>query len=306
MRRLLPCFLALILLAGCGAKAPTLSYEPAAAVHSKFSGEKAFAHAKTIVDFGPRPVASPALEKCRAYFEKQLKEFGWETERQTFQDSTPQGTKTFVNLRARFPGGTTWKRPVKVLVTSHYDTKWYDSTWFVGANDGASGNALMLELARVAASRPDLAKSLELIFFDGEEAYVNFTPTDGLYGSRYYGKTIRTSDVKPRFGINFDMIGDRQLNIGIPPNSSPKLMQWAFDSAAELGFRSSFSTFGGEILDDHVPLQQAGVEVTNFIDLDFPAWHTSGDTLDKINAASLEISGRTGLLLIEKYLVTSK
>jgi glutaminyl-peptide cyclotransferase len=290
----------------CGApKSAPVRYDPAQAVNGQFSGENSYEWAKKLVAFGPRPSGSAALEKTRTFLETELRAIGWETRRQKFEDATPRGKLTFVNLRARFPGGDAWQRTVPLVVGSHYDTKFFANLIFVGANDGASGNAVMLELARITASHAELAKNIELVFFDGEEATINFTSTDGLHGSRHYQKFLRglPAPARPRMGFIFDMVGDSDLCIRIPPNSSQRLLGLALHAASDAGTRAHFGINPAEILDDHVPLAGAGLEVTNFIDLDYNAWHTSADTLDKISPASLAIAGRTGTLLIEKYLL---
>lgn len=282
------------------------AYDPAASLHQEFSGQKALDHALAVVAFGPRPSGSEALEKTRQYFETELKKTGWVTERQTFEDTTPRGRKSFTNVRARFPGGgDPWKRPVPLLIASHYDTKVFDDAVFVGANDGGSGNGAMLEIARVLAQKPAVAQRVELVFFDGEEAIVNFTPLDGLHGSRHYARWLRglPRELRPSKGIVLDMVGEKALNIGIPPNSSSALRQLVFRAAEDAGHRRYFSAYPVEILDDHVPLQMAGVEMTNLIDMDFKAWHTPDDTADQLSAESLGITGQTTVLLVEKYLL---
>ena len=103
--------------------------------------------------------------------------------------------------------------------------------------------------------------------------------------------------------IILDMVGDRELNIEIPANTSRRILGLTFKAATEAGTRNFFGINPSEMLDDHVPLAGAGLEVTNFIDFDFPVWHTSADTLEKIAPESLEITGRTAALLIEKFLL---
>src|ERR1700745_563937 len=144
-----------------------------------FSGEKAFAHVQHLVDLGPRPAGSEALEKSRLYIIEQLKSAGWTVARSEFSDQTPRGKMTFVNLIARF-GTSEKKEAAQFLLCSHYDTKTFDAIRFVGANDGGSSTGLLLELARVIGQHPNLARKIELVFFDGEEAYEQFSETDGL------------------------------------------------------------------------------------------------------------------------------
>src|SRR6266516_1393677 len=177
-----------------------------------FSGEKAFAHVQHLVDLGPRPAGSEALEKSRLYIIEQLKSAGWTVTRSEFSDQTRRGKMTFVNLIARF--GTSEKNEAaQFLLCSHYDTKTFETIRFVGANDGGSSTGALLEMARVLSLHPELAAKIELVFFDGEESYENFTDTDGLYGSRYFAKKLVDEKRTGAFrgGILWDMIGDRDL-----------------------------------------------------------------------------------------------
>ncbi len=284
---------------------------------TNFSGDRAMQDVKALVALGPRPSGSAEIEASRQFIEKRLKEAGWETKRQEFNaDTILRGTIKMANIRARFPvaGTDTWTRPVPTLVCSHYDTKWFQSTRFVGANDGGSSTGLLLEVARAAAPVPAFAARLELVFFDGEEAITGFTEPrgfgdsrfDGLFGSRHYSKELRKLPAArmPRHGIVFDMIGDQRLEVEFPANGSRRLSGLAQQAAEELGFQKHFRDTSEQITDDHVPLSWLGMEVINFIDFNSfrEFWHTSADTLDKLNPASIETSGRTGLLFLEKYL----
>ena len=190
-------------------------------VWTEFSGDKALAHVQALVDLGPRPPGSDAIVRARAYVEEQLESFGWSVSEQAFTDRTPRGEMKFVNLIARFSSAA---KP-NFLLCSHYDTKIFDNFRFVGANDGGSSTGLLLELARVLAMQPDLAAKIELVFFDGEEAVENFSDTDGIYGSRHFAQELaQTGSAKSfRGGILFDMIGDRSLDVTLPPNSPPKI-----------------------------------------------------------------------------------
>lgn len=290
--------------------APLPAYDPAASPHRQVSGEKLLTWAQAITAFGARPSGSDALEKTRQFLESELKALGWQTRRQSFEDTTPRGRITFVNLRARFAGGQTdpWDRPTPVLVASHYDTKIFSDFTFVGANDGASGNAVQLELARLLAASPEAAKRIELVFFDGEEASVQYTPLDGLHGSRHYARAWRDwpRDRRPVRGLLLDMVGEKDLRIEIPANqSSAALRTLALRAAEEAGHPASFGLSSQEILDDHVPLGMAGIDMVNFIDLNYGVWHTAGDTADKLSAESLAITTRVAIVFIEKYLLRS-
>ena len=261
-----------------------------------FSGEKAFAHVQHLVDLGPRPAGSEALEKSRLYIIEQLKSAGWTVARSEFSDQTPRGKMTFVNLIARF-GTSEKKEAAQFLLCSHYDTKTFDTIRFVGANDGGSSTGLLIEMARVLALSPALAEKIELLFFDGEEAFENFTATDGLYGSRHFAQELRDSGKAKsvRGGILFDMIGDKSLDVTLPSDSPAALTRNIFAAADALGQRAYFTYLDRGMTDDHTPLNEIGIPVIDLIDFDFPPWHTAGDTLDKISAESLEIVGRVAL-----------
>src|SRR5712691_3727209 len=150
-------------------------------IWEEFSGDKALAHVQRLVDLGPHPAGSDAIEKARDYIEEQMRHSGWQVTRQAFTDDTPRGKIHFVNLIARFSGDSHAASP-SFLLCSHYDTKLFDAFRFVGANDGGSSTGLLLELARVIGGRPNMARKIELVFFDGEEAYEQFSQKDGLYG----------------------------------------------------------------------------------------------------------------------------
>ena len=261
-----------------------------------FSGEQAFAHVQHLVDLGPRPAGSEALEKSRLYIIEQLKSAGWTVARSEFSDQTPRGKMTFVNLIARF-GTSEKKEAAQFLLCSHYDTKTFDTIRFVGANDGGSSTGLLIEMARVLALSPALAAKIELLFFDGEEAFENFTATDGLYGSRHFAQELRDSGKAKsvRGGILFDMIGDKSLDVTLPSDSPADLTRNIFAAADALGQRAHFTYLDRGMTDDHTPLNEIGIPVIDLIDFDFPPWHTAEDTLDKISAESLEIVGRVAL-----------
>jgi glutaminyl-peptide cyclotransferase len=287
-------FLASVLRAG----PPQTSQEK---IWEEISGEKAFAHVQRLVDFGPRPAGSEALEKSRVYIEDQLRRSGWRVTRQAFSDATPRGKIEFVNLIAQFPGQGS--AAPSFLLCSHYDTKMFDTIRFVGANDAGSSTGLLLELARVIGMHPNLAAKVELVFFDGEEAYEHFSETDGLYGSRYFAKQLqRNRGVRQfRSAILFDMVGDRSLGITLPPDSPGEMARDIFGAAEALKLRSYFTYLDREMIDDHTPLNAIGIPTIDVIDFDYPWWHTAGDTIDKISAQSLQIVGTVALYYLSEF-----
>jgi len=269
-------------------------------VWEEFSGEKALLHVQHLVDLGPHPVGSDAIEKAREYIEAQLRHSGWQVTRQGFTDETPRGKVRFVNLIARFSGDGNAAAP-SFLLCSHYDTKLFDAIRFVGANDGGSSTGLLLELARVIGGRPNMARKIELVFFDGEEAYENFSETDGLYGSRYFAKQLEADGAKQfRGGILFDMIGDRSLDITLPADSPPAMVRDVFAAAEALKLRNYFSYLDRDLIDDHAPLNAIRIPTIDIIDFDYTWWHTADDTLDKISAQSLQITGSVALYYLSE------
>ncbi len=316
---------------GCSEPVP---FDSSNAVFSKVSGERAFKHVKELVGIGPRPAGSEALERSRIYLEDQLNSFGWQVKRQTFEEDTSIGKVEFGNLIARFGADqTAFSKGAKVLIASHFDTKRFSGFEFVGANDGGSSTGLLVELARVLSEKPELASQIELVLFDGEEAFGSrITAKDGLYGSRHYAKQMLLVPEKqrPSFGVLLDMVGDQDLKIRaavqIPGQSLRDLKnqdesadpvdheeinerlremsRWLLDSAAELKHRSEIGISPNYIVDDHIPLNiAAGIPTIDLIDFDFPYWHTPGDTLEKVSADSLEITGKVTLHLVEKFLI---
>lgn len=294
-----------LLLGGCKESSSPLAPKPQpppppSEIWNEFSGEKAFEHTRQQVELGPRSAGSAALEETRKLIISSLEANGWSVERQTFTDETPRGPVEFVNLIARYGGKETTQR---FIVSSHYDTKLYDTITFVGASDGASSTGALMELARVLALDPEFASQIELVFFDGEEAFEQFTPTDGLYGSRHYAADLRNSGRNKQFraGILWDMIGDKDLTITLPPDSPPFLVSAIFKAAEELGVRKHFGYAQMPIWDDHVPLNQAKIPTIDLIDFQYPYWHTADDTLDKLSPESLQIVGSVTL----RYLKTA-
>ncbi len=289
----LRCTVALTLVACDDAGKATKDAAPAK-LWEEFSGEKALSHVAKLVEFGPRPPGSEAIEKSRIYITDELKAQGWTVTPQSFTDTTPRGPMTFVNLIATFEGASGARKATTFLLCSHYDTKVFDTETFVGANDGGSSNGILLEMARVLALRPALAAKMQLVFFDGEEAYVEFTQTDGLYGSRHFARELASAGTAHQFhgGILFDMVGDRDLKITLPPDSPAEMTLGIFAAAKALEVRDHFTYSTGGILDDHTPLNAIGIPVIDLIDFDYPPWHTPADTMDKLSAESLGIVGQ--------------
>jgi hypothetical protein len=282
-----------LVLAACDGNGKPDKQGPTAPIWEDFSGENALRHVQQLVDYGPRPPGSEAIKRSRQYITDQLKAVGWTVTEQSFTDSTPRGSMTFVNLLATFKTPKQEKAATSFLLCSHYDTKTFDIASFVGANDGGSSNGILLEMARVLAAHPELAAKVQLVFFDGEEAYVSFTETDGLYGSRYFANEVTKNRNAKQFrgGILFDMVGDKNLTITLSPDSPREMTHDIFAAADALKVRKHFTYADNGIVDDHTPLNAAGITTIDLIDFDYPPWHTPADTMDKISAESLGIVG---------------
>ena len=260
----------------------------AAQTAAGFDSNKAWEHVRQQVAIGPRPSGSAANAKTRQYITAQLNALGIKTTEQPFEGATPLGGVKMVNIIGTIPG----KSADRIILGSHFDTKLYRDVRFVGASDGASSTAALIELGRVLKARKDLPFTIELLFLDGEEAVVEWSATDSTYGSRHYVDAARnTGTLKSiRAFILLDMIGDRDLTIRRDPNSTAWLTDIIWATARKLGHRQ-FMSEPMAIEDDHLPFLQAKVPAVDIIDLDYAAWHTPQDTMDAISARSLQIVG---------------
>jgi glutaminyl-peptide cyclotransferase len=253
----------------------------------RFDGAAAWRHISRLVALGPRPAGSPAGARAREYIMGQLRKLGVETRPQAFTAATPHGRLGMANVIAVLPG----RRPDAILIGGHYDTKWFRDITFVGANDGGSSAAFLLELARVLVAGGTRQYTYRIAFFDGEEARETWTATDSLYGSRHMVGELTRTGALPLAMLLVDMIGDRDLAIRREAFSTPALTDMLWASARRLGHGRHFLDVTTPVEDDHAPFLRAGVPSVLLIDFDYPPWHTAQDTLDKVSAQSLQIVG---------------
>jgi Zn-dependent M28 family amino/carboxypeptidase len=262
----------------------------------KFDGKRAFEHIERLVAIGPRSAGSEGIQKTRDYIKQQLTAIGLTPVEQPFEAQTPIGPVKMVNISARIPWGSS-DATFRVIFAGHYDTKLSKDFTFVGANDGGSSTAFLLELARVLKGRKNF-EPIEILFLDGEEAFGEWE-SGNTWGSRHYveqaQKTGEVASHDLRALILVDMIGDRNLTIKREAQSTPWLTDIIWSAARQLK-RPEFVAAETPISDDHLPFLQAGIPAVDIIDLEYPDasnayWHTAEDTIDKVSAESLQAVG---------------
>jgi len=287
MRKTLPLLLVwqctvlvlMMLLAACAPQKP------------EFDAERAYRHVVNQCALGPRPVGSVEGRRTAEYITEQLKRVGWPVETQEFD---------YRGVMARNLVAAKGEGPL-FLIGAHYDTRSLadrdplDPTLPVpGANDGASGVAVLLELAR--ALEPDKSGiEVWLAFFDAEDqGGINGWPFS--VGASYMAEHL---SVEPNAVVIVDMVGDLEQEIFWEQNSDMALMCRLWAIAADLGYEANFvPQYRHSLVDDHLPFAQRGLAAVDIIDFDYPYWHTSQDTPDKVSATSLERVGR----VLEKWL----
>lgn len=257
----------------------------------EFSGARAMDYERRIVAFGPRPPGSAALRNLRAYLIQQLKPRGCEIVQDTFTAQTPGGPVPMMNIIARFPG----RSGRAVVISGHYDTKKMAGVRFVGADDGGSSTAFLLELAETLQGMPH-NDDIDLVWFDGEEAFGQWSETDSVYGSRHLAQRWSADGTLSRIKalINVDMIGGKDLHVMNEENSSPALRKLIWDTAERTGYGKYFLKDESATDDDHMPFIKLGVNAVDLIDFDTSKktyWHTPEDTIDKVSTHSFEVLG---------------
>ncbi len=254
----------------------------------KFDSGRAWADLRQLVAIGPRPAGSAAIEQSRKYMKDQLAAAGVSVSDQAWDDETPLGKVRMVNLVATIPGA----RKERLIIAGHYDTKLFREFRFVGASDGGSSAAFLIELARVLKSRRN-PLTIELLFLDGEEAVIEWKGTDHTYGSRHYVEAGKKdgSLASVKAMILVDMIGDRDLQIRRDSNSTAWLTNTIWEAARRQQLEGTFIAETTTIEDDHLSFLHAGVPAVDIIDLEYEPWHTAKDTLDAVSARSLQLVG---------------
>ena len=257
-----------------------------------FDGKRAFAHVAKQVSFGPRPSGSQALTQLQGYLQSELKSYGCNIETDAFTADTPVGRLPMKNFLVKIPGG----KPGVILLGTHYDTLLMEN--FVGADDGGSSTAVMLELARLLC--PQHGKyAVWIAFFDGEEAMKQWSETDSRYGSHQMAARLSISgDIKKiRAFLLADIVGGRKAQFLRESSSTPALIDLVWNTADKLGYSPIFRNDTTSAEDDHDSFLKRGIPAVDVIG-DFTNngyWHTPQDSLDKISPRTLAIVGHVFL-----------
>ena len=295
----------LMITLGCQAKAGGSS---GTSHQVEFSGPTAFQYVQQQMAFGPRIPNTPGHIKTGDWLLSELRARADTVVVQSFQQKTSKGqTLKLRNFFARF-------RPQasdRILFVAHWDTRPFaDKSANLGqqrlpvpgANEGASGVAVLLAIADALKAKPATV-GVDLLFVD-EEDYGHFADsTETLLGARYFARHLPPG-YSTLFAVLFDMVGDRDLQIfqeGYSVQNAPEVVQRVWQTADRLGYGSVFVKRVNQTLtDDHVPLQAAGIRAIDVIDFDFPYHHTTEDTIDKVSAESLQIVGNVAVALIRQ------
>lgn len=280
---------------------------------TEFNGETALTYVKSQLDFGPRIPGSEAHRRAGDWIVAQMRERADTVVEQKWTHVTMDGdTLPMRNILARYRP----RASERVLYVTHWDTRPIsdearDSAQrqlpVPGANDGASGVALFIALGDALRKAPPEV-GVDLLFVDGED-YGDFpnggelsAAKDVLIGSRYFAQHLPSEGYMPLYGILWDMIGDRDLQItqeGYSIRRAPEVVDLVWRKADDLGYSRYFVPAPGQyIIDDHVPLLDAGLHVIDVIDYTYAYHHTPQDTFDKVSAASLQVVGDVALSLV--------
>jgi len=260
-----------------------------------FNGARAYNDIKYQVGLGPRTMGSLAHEQTASWIISELLNVNWQAETQEAVISN----EYVKNIIAKRGTGTPW-----IILASHYDSRSIadmdpdpnkHNQPVMGANDGASSVAILLELARVLPTKDN--KQIWLVLFDNEDNGTS-SGTGWDLGSEYFVSRLQG---RPDSVVVLDMVGDKDLNIYMEGNSSPDLNTEIWGVAKELGYSQFIPTTKYDLIDDHIPFIQAGILAVDVIDFDYPYWHTTNDTLDKVSAESLTVVGNTILKWLEQY-----
>ena len=299
-----PGMLTLAVLTACGATRDT---PPVARASTDFNADSAMSYVRQQLAFGPRTPGTETARKTGDWIVAHLHATADTVLEQRWTHTLTGGAKLPMrNIFARFKPGAAQR----ILYITHWDTRPVADSdpdpakrknTMPGANDGASGVALLLAISDALKKAP-LGVGVDLLFVDGEDWGDFGTMEDVLIGSEYFAAHLPSPGYKPLFGVLWDMIGDADLNIYQEVNSAqaaPEVVQKVWGLAKEMGYEKYFIPEAKEpITDDHIPLIKAGLRVIDVLDIDYPSHHTTADTIDKVSVKSLKIVGDVALVLL--------
>lgn len=274
--------------------------------HANKIGEEAIRQTEKILAYGHRQPGTEQIEAVRVHLEKEVSKLGYTMERLNFKADTPEGAVDMVNMRYRLSSKQE-PNSGKILIGAHYDTKKIDGINFLGVNDAATSVALLLTLTPYLAQL-DLPYDIDVVFFDGEEAFVEWTDTDSLYGSQEYVKHVQNlADLK--LAVVVDMISDKDLKLIRSYGTLPENLDLMEQVLTAMGKADILDNKLKLVEDDHTPFIESGIPILHLMDFTFgPSgttpgehWHTSGDTLANVSAESTGIVGAFLLNWLEAY-----
>ena len=278
---------------------PTPQDPPDSAPFPQIDAKRAFEYTREVTAFGARYMGSENHKKLEHYILDRLKEAHLnadQVEDDAFTADTVEGKFPVRNIIAKFPG----KKDGIIAILGHYDTNYpLRNTGYVGANDGGSSTAILLEFANQLRGKTRDGYSVWLVWTDGEEAVRHWSDTDSLYGTRHLAEKWEKDGTlrKIKALMVMDMIADADLDIQRDTNSTPWLLDLIYQAAQRGGYQSHFYALQGPMEDDHIPFVRRGVPSADVIDLDYGYnnvfHHTPQDTMDKLSPKSLEIVGNT-------------
>lgn len=282
-------------------KAAAPAKPAAAAAIPAFDSTRSYRYLKEQCDLGPRNPGSEGHARAIAYFQKHFAALGFPARLQKFvhKDKTDGHPVPLTNVLVTVKGRDA-KAP-GIILCAHWDTRpradqdpnpHVQQRPIVGANDGASGVAVLMELANAFRKRPP-ARTVHLVLFDGEDYGHSGSLDEYFLGARHYADSLPVP--RPAYAVLLDMVGDKELSLPMERNSlsqHPDLVKKIWERARTLGLDAFKPQPGHVVYDDHVPLMAKGLPAVDIIDFDYPPWHTQGDTPDKCSAHSLGVVGR--------------
>ncbi len=265
----------------------------------KFSGENAYNHCKNIVDLSPRVAGTESHKKVRSYIKNEIENNNLKIIEDIFTAKTPIGDVEMDNISTIIKGSE--GNGNKIILTAHYESKYFKNEKFLGANDNASGVSILLELLKIIKEKK-YKYDIEFLFLDGEEAFANWSEKDSLYGSTRYVSQISNPE-KIKAVILLDMVGEKNIKIDFDMNSSPALTDILIESTQDLNLIYCLSNRFICIEDDHIPFVLKNIPAIDIIDFEYEDWHTKNDDMENISSKSLK---NVGLITIKMLDILNK